>query len=371
MAYFKKRGTVWQAQISWYDANDRRRYKTKSGFRTKRQAAEWAHQMEVAKDDNTITNNNPTFVNYYRDWAETYRIPNHSQSTKKRYEILYRDLKEYFGSKKLNHITHKQYQLFINAYGKRHVRSTVQKTDGTIRSCVQDAINDGIIAKDFTARINLVWNDDKSRKVEYLNYQEIKALKNTLLDGLRPEYVSRYMLLTIIYTGMRPGEIRVLTWNDIDFKHQEIHITKSWNYDKGALENYDSPEINKSTKNKSSVRVIRVDKKLLDLLNQLRVNRKERLFVNPITGQIPSSAGVNKILRKQLKKAGIDRPGFHFHSLRHSHVALLLFQGVSLYAISKRLGHSNMSITASTYAYMLDELKAKSDNQIVKILDEL
>lgn len=30
-----------------------------------------------------------------------------------------------------------------------------------------------------------------------------------------------------------------------------------------------------------------------------------------------------------------------------------------------------MSITANTYAYMLDELKQKSDNQIVKVLDEI
>jgi len=61
----------------------------------------------------------------------------------------------------------------------------------------------------------------------------------------------------------------------------------------------------------------------------------------------------------------------HLHSLRHTHVAVLLFKGVDLYSISKRLGHSNMSTTANTYAYMLDELKQQSDKQIVNILDEL
>ncbi|HIZ96713.1 MAG TPA: tyrosine-type recombinase/integrase [Candidatus Ligilactobacillus excrementavium] len=50
---------------------------------------------------------------------------------------------------------------------------------------------------------------------------------------------------------------------------------------------------------------------------------------------------------------------FHFHSLRHFHVAYLLFQGIELYTISKHLGHSNMMITAKKYAYLVDEYKAK------------
>ncbi|MBN7274398.1 tyrosine-type recombinase/integrase [Ligilactobacillus pobuzihii] len=62
---------------------------------------------------------------------------------------------------------------------------------------------------------------------------------------------------------------------------------------------------------------------------------------------------------------------FHFHSLRHFHVAYLLFQGIELYTISKRLGHSNMMITAKKYAYLVDEYKAKSDRQIENAMDNL
>lgn len=38
VAYFKKSGTKWQAQISWYDSDNKRQHKTKSGFDTKPQA---------------------------------------------------------------------------------------------------------------------------------------------------------------------------------------------------------------------------------------------------------------------------------------------------------------------------------------------
>lgn len=59
-----------------------------------------------------------------------------------------------------------------------------------------------------------------------------------------------------------------------------------------------------------------------------------------------------------------------FH-LRHSHVTYLLANDVPLYAISKRLGHSNTTITANKYAYLIDEFKARSDNKIEQSLDKI
>lgn len=63
--------------------------------------------------------------------------------------------------------------------------------------------------------------------------------------------------------------------------------------------------------------------------------------------------------------------GFHFHSLRHVHVVYLLGQGVDIYAISKRLGHSNITVTLNTYSYLVDEYKAKNDTLIIDKLAEL
>ena len=370
MAYIKKRGKSWQAQVSWYDEQNNRKYKTKSGFATKMQAKKWANEFEVAKDKNLISDQDPTFADYFEEWYKRYKAPGKSNNTKNRYAHIYLLLKENFGKTKLSKMSRNKYQDFLNGYGKNHAKDTVQKTNGTIRSCVKDAVSDGLVRINFTDRINLTWNEDKTRKIEYLNFKQVQQLKALLLKDIKPSYVSRYMLLTIIYTGMRPGEIRVLTWDDIDFNHLEIHITKSWDYDNNKIINYDSNEINKETKNKTSTRVIKVDQKLLDILKQLKVNNHQRLFIDS-AGTIPTSNAVNKVLRKQLDKLGIKKKGFHFHSLRHTHVALLLFKGVDLYSISKRLGHSNMSITANTYAYMLDELKQKSDSQIVKVLDEI
>lgn len=50
-------------------------------------------------------------------------------------------------------------------------------------------------------------------------------------------------------------------------------------------------------------------------------------------------------------------PYITIHELRHSHASFLIDQGVSLYKISKRLGHSSYSITADRYGHLYYSIK--------------
>ena len=118
-----------------------------------------------------------------------------------------------------------QYQDFINHFGATHAPSTVQKINGFIRACVQSAILDDYLLKDFTQGVSLVANKNKIVKVQYLNIEEIKALLKGARSGLTGGFTSRYMIITAIYTGMRLSEIQALTWNDIDWAHQTISIS--------------------------------------------------------------------------------------------------------------------------------------------------
>lgn len=169
------------------------------------------------------------------------------------------------------------------------------------------------------------------------------------------------MVMTAIYTGMRLGEIAALTWNDIDFMHKTISVNKSYSYVQREL---------KEPKSKSSKRVIAVNDGLLRILQQLRPNGNIMVFVNS-RGELPSSNAVNKTLRKLMANCGLEKKNFHFHSLRHTHVAFLLCQGVDLYAISKRLGHSDLTITMKKYAYLMQEYEAEQNKSIATKLQQL
>lgn len=60
---------------------------------------------------------------------------------------------------------------------------------------------------------------------------------------------------------------------------------------------------------------------------------------------------VTKAVRRIAKKAGFT--GVSIHTLRHSHGSQLLSAGVPLPAVSKRLGHTNIYVTATVYAHAI------------------
>ena len=55
------------------------------------------------------------------------------------------------------------------------------------------------------------------------------------------------------------------------------------------------------------------------------------------------------------------------HDLRHSHASLLIAHGVPVLAVSKRLGHSSVNITLSTYAHLLQ----KTEDEMLDTIDTL
>ena len=361
MANFMKRGKKWQARITWRDSDGKLHQKSKSGFDTKQQAKQYAAELETKRLSGRNIEKDPTFSEYFEQWHDIYKKPSISNITDRHYTFVKNIIEKYFKDKKLKKITRSSYQRFINEYGAEHAPETVKKINTIIKACVKSAVIDGILSKNFAEQVNLVANKDKERQVEYLSVAELKKLKNQCLEGRSRHYTSRYMILTAIYTGMRPEEIKGLTWNDINFKNHTIDINKAWDSDKKEF---------KPTKNESSNRIVRVNQDLLNVLSELKANHTKMIFEDQF-GTIPTSTAYNKTLRAIMKKAEIQKRGFQFYSLRHCHVAYLLSQGVDLYIISKRLGHSNTTITTKVYAYLIDEYKIKSDDQIEKYLQKM
>ena len=371
MASIKKRGKTWYVRFSKrvqeWDSETQSvksvlKQKSKGGFKTKVEAQRFGVKMEAASISGVDVIKNPVFSDYYQKWYETYKFPSVRTSTKKRYEINHKFIKQFFGNTKIKDITREQYQSFINSFGKDHAIITVRKINISIKACVQYAIDDGLLNRSFANRVALSGNPEKDRHVQYLNLKEIELLTQSCLEGLNTRYTSRYLILAAIYTGARLGELSALHWNDIDFEKHTISITKSWNQDRR--------EMNKP-KTESSNRKIPVNFELLRLLKQLKRNHTDFVFALPKSKYPPTSNAVNKTLRDLLAKGKMKKNNFHFHSLRHSHVAYLLSEGIDIYAISKRLGHADISITLKTYAYLLDEFKNKQNDKILQSLSKL
>lgn len=268
-------------------------------------------------------------------------------------------IQRYFKDKKMQDIRPIEYQRFLNWYGDNHGYESARKLKGVIYTCVSYAVSDDVIRKNFTDRAELTYNSNNSMKVEYLSTNELKNLVHSTVEGLNINNTSRYMILTAIYTGMRKSEIQALTWKDINFASNTITVNKSWDERTKSF---------KKTKTKSSNRTIKVNSCLLRYLRALQANSSTMVFQNSRL-TIPTSNALNKCLRRILSNSHLSKRDFHFHSLRHVHVAYLLSKGIDIYAISRRLGHSNITITLKTYSYLIDEFRNRNDSQIVKCLD--
>lgn len=273
-------------------------------------------------------------------------------------------LHSYFKKTKIKQIHLDDYQDFINSYGSDHAPASVRKLNSIVRACVKFAIYDDYLVKDFTMNVSLTANKSKIVKVDYLNISEIKKLVDFLKSSLplKRRYTSKYMILLAIFSGMRSSEIQALTWNDVSLKANTIRINKSWDANKQTF---------KPTKNESSNRVIVVNSSILKLISKLKNGTTSNMVFVDQFGGIPTSNAVNKTLRNALKELNIHRQNFHFHSLRHSHVALLLANGIDIYAISKRLGHSNTTTTSEVYAYLIDEYRHTTNQRILSALESL
>ena len=168
-----------------------------------------------------------------------------------------------------------------------------------------------------------------------------------------------WFILLVAKTGMRFSEAVALTPKDFDFAHQTLSISKTWDY-KGAGGF-------QPTKNKSSVRKIQIDWQTVIQFSELVKNTPadEPIFVR---GKVYNST-VNDILERQCKRANV--PVITVHGLRHTHASLLLFAGVSIASVARRLGHASMTTTQKTYLHIIQELENQDVDIVMRSLSGL
>ena len=78
---------------------------------------------------------------------------------------------------------------------------------------------------------------------------------------------------------------------------------------------------------------------------------------------------VNDVLTRHCRRCGISE--ISIHGLRHTHASLLLFAGVSIASVARRLGHASMTTTQKTYLHIIQELENKDVDLVMRTLSGL
>lgn len=159
---------------------------------------------------------------------------------------------------------------------------------------------------------------------------------------------------------MRFSGALAITPKDFDFQHQTLSINKTWDYksNTGYL----------PTKNKSSMRKIQIDWQVIVQFSELIKDLPEDEPIFASQKQVYNLT-VNSVLKRHCEKLNI--PVISIHGLRHTHASLLLFAGVTIASVARRLGHASMTTTQRTYLHIINELESKDVDLVMHTLASL
>nr|WP_241433293.1 tyrosine-type recombinase/integrase [Listeria grandensis] len=59
------------------------------------------------------------------------------------------------------------------------------------------------------------------------------------------------------------------------------------------------------------------------------------------------------------------------HGLRHSHASILLYRGINIKYISRRLDHKDIITTLQIYSHIIDELEQKESRLVDDVMEQL
>jgi len=183
---------------------------------------------------------------------------------------------------------------------------------------------------------------ENKRKI-YLTVNEINKIKETLLSSDNIHNPAITGLLMIISTGCRHGEIRLLRWDEVSLKDKCLHLKDS----------------------KTGSKTIPLNETAIKILKNIQKKENQNyVFPGKIHGHpIHSFHDTWNIIREKTNLKHVT-----IHDLRHTFASLGIKAGLSLYDISKLLGHSNIS-TTMRYAHLQQEDLIKASNKIDSFLD--
>jgi integrase len=165
-------------------------------------------------------------------------------------------------------------------------------------------------------------------------------------DALRLEA----LFVLAITLGLRPGELRALTWDHVDLA-------------KGVIKVWRSSRRGGDTKTPKSRRSLRLPKRAVEALMRHRKRQaEERLAAGPDwqdnnlvfcheDGSQYTRDALNWRFSKMTKRAGIGH--WHAHEARHTAVSIMSHNGVPIQDIADAVGHKSTHVTETVYRHVI------------------
>lgn len=316
------------------------------------------------------------FETLAEEWFEQYAKMNLRNTTYERLLQLRKRIYAAIGHLRMDKITPRQIQSFINGLAKDGANEKTGKplAPKTIRhnlSLISDvfgyAVKMGVVSDNPCSKVTLPKVEQKEKKI-YKIEEVTKFLE--LLENEPLKYKVFFNLA--VFSGFRRGELLGLEWKDVDFDNCVISVrrTSCYTAQKGIYTD--------TTKTRKSQRSIKFPNAIIELIKKYKLEQEsearklgskwvntDRLFVKwngePMNNNTPYFW-----LNEFCEKHGL--PFYGIHSFRHLFASMLVNEGVDIVTVSGALGHSAVSTTSNIYCHMLDNSQAKVSEAITNVL---
>ena len=244
--------------------------------------------------------------------------------------------------------------------------NTVQHYHRLISMVLEQAVKEGLIPQNVSKRATL----PKLQRKEVNHFQPEELLK--ICEALQGEPIKwRALVMVLMMSGCRRGEVLGLKWDKVDFAQNTILIDNNVLYVPKVGIYEDTPKTAKSR------RLIALPPDTIELLRKYKAWQEEEikalkgyyqdrgfLFAQEDGGPMHPDS-VNTWLDRFSQRHGL--PHINPHAFRHSMASVLYYNGMDSVSISARLGHAQVSTTSDIYAHVIEQ----ADHRSAEILENL
>ena len=265
-----------------------------------------------------------------RDIILNYSRLNYSKSTFELYQCVMKEFVGTIGNVPLSSIDTLTLEKYKMRLLDRVSPVTVNIAMRTLRAAFSKAVRWKMVLENPFDNVERVRVPAVTPK--YISCEEFSGLLSTIKE----EWLRNIVEFAVL-TGLRRGELINLRWEHISIEQKLLLVESSATF--------------KTKMGKK--RSVPLSEASLEVLSRIKKGSGSE-YVFTRKGKQITESWISHKFKKILRTSGLSED-LNFHVLRHSFASWLAISGVSIYKISILLGHSDVKITQTHYAYLQPE----------------
>jgi integrase len=333
-------------KTAWYNGK-----KYEATGKTEREAmTKLADKLSAAKRGDETVNENMKVDDWYKQWIEVYKKPKGltAKSLGMYTEKYNKYIKPRIGNMKIKDVRDTHLQGIMNDQAGMS-ESHAKKVRMVLQELFKRARQSRMIVYDPAELLELPKTTKGQRR-------SITDEERSAILEVAKTHRSGFWIMTLLYTGMRPGETASLTWADVDFKKNEIRVHTAKESGSQAI---------KTPKTAAGIRVIPIHKELLPLLQKNKGKNFDPVFPTG-EGNFQNENSLRRLwtgfkrdldiymgaetYRNRITKSVVAEDLVPY-CLRHTFATDCAKSGVPIETVKWLMGHEDIATTANIYQH--------------------